>query len=106
MIFSSPSSTPSKVVSEQFANTEFTLNDGNLIIGRLVSETDDKVVIRPSMLAPQMQTIRKSDIKSRQLSKISPMPPGLISTLNKQEVLDLLAYLESAANRDSAVFKK
>jgi len=97
---------PSKVVSEQFANTEFTLNNGNLIIGRLVRETDDKVVIRPSMLAPQMQTIRKSDIKSRQLSKISPMPPGLISTLNKQEVLDLLAYLESAANRDSAVFKK
>jgi putative heme-binding domain-containing protein len=97
---------PSEVVSEQFANTEFTLNNGNLVIGRLVSETDDKVVIRPSMLAPQMQTIRKSDIKSRQLSKVSPMPPGLISTLNKQEVLDLLAYLESAANRDSAVFKK
>jgi hypothetical protein len=26
------------------------------------------------------------------------MPPGLLNNLNKQEVLDLLAYLESTGN--------
>lgn len=97
---------PSKVVSEQYVNTEFMLKDGSLVIGRLVSEDDDKVVVRPSMLAPEMRSLRKTDIRSRESSPISPMPPGLISMLNRQELLDLLAYLEAGGKKDSPVFRK
>jgi len=97
---------PSKVISEQYANTDVLLNSGTTVTGRLVSETDDKIVIRPSMLAPELQEIRKADVKSRELSKISPMPPGLLSTLTKQEILDLLAYFEAAGHADGAPFKK
>jgi len=97
---------PSKVISEQYANTEITLKNGDIKIGRLISESDDKVVIRPSMLAPEMQEIKKADIKSREVSKISPMPPGLLNMLTKSEILDLLAYLEAAGKADGAPFKK
>ncbi len=97
---------PSKVISEQYANTDLVLNNGTTATGRVVSETDDKLVIRPSMLAPGTQEIKKSDIKSREVSKISPMPPGLLSMLTKQEILDLLAYLEAAGKAEGAPFKK
>jgi putative heme-binding domain-containing protein len=97
---------PSKVISEQFANTDFTLKSGELISGRIVGETDEKVVVRPSMLAPDIREIHKADIKARELSKISPMPPGLLNMLSKQEILDLLAYFEAGGRADGAPFKK
>ena len=97
---------PSKVISEQYANTDITMKNGDIHSGRLISETADKVVIRPSMLAPEMQELNKADIKSREVSKISPMPPGLMNMLTKEEILDLLAYLEAAGKADGAPFKK
>jgi putative heme-binding domain-containing protein len=97
---------PSKVISDQYANTQFTLNNGDIRLGRVISETADKVVIRPSMLTPETQEINKSDIKTREFSKISPMPPGLLNMMTKAEILDLLAYLESAGKADGAPFKK
>ncbi|HEY3898829.1 MAG TPA: hypothetical protein VGM54_09465 [Chthoniobacter sp.] len=97
---------PSKVISDQYANTELQMKDGNTVVGRIISETDDKIVVRPSMLTSETQTVRKADVKSREFSKISPMPPGLVNMLSKQEILDLLAYLEAGGKADGAPFKK
>jgi len=97
---------PSKVISEQYTNTDLTLKNGDTLTGRIVSEDGDKVVVRPSMLAPEMKEISKADIKSREVSKISPMPPGLLNMLTKEEILDLLAYFEAAGHADGPPFKK
>jgi len=97
---------PSKVISEQYANTDITLNNGSTVSGRVVSETADKLVLRPSMLAPEMQEVNKADIKSREVSKVSPMPPGLVNLLTKDEILDLLAYFEASGKAEGAPFKK
>ena len=40
------------------------------------------------------------------LSKISPMPEGLVNILNKNEILDLLAYIESGGKQTAAAFSK
>ncbi len=97
---------PSKVVSEQYANTDLKLKDGSIVTGRVVRETDDKVVIRPTMLALDTKDVKKSDIQSREFSKISPMMPALINTLSKEEILDLLAFFEAQGKPDGGVFKK
>jgi putative heme-binding domain-containing protein len=97
---------PSKVISEQYANTEITLNNGTLLTGRIMSETDEKIILRPSMLAPELTELSKADVKSKQFSKVSPMMPGLVNTLTKEEILDLLAYFESAGKPEGAAFKK
>ena len=34
------------------------------------------------------------------------MPPGLLNTLTQEEVLDLLAYLQSGGNEQSPAFAK
>jgi putative heme-binding domain-containing protein len=97
---------PSKVVSEQYANEEFKLKDGGLALGRIVGETPASITIRPSLLASEIQEVKKASIASQQPSKISPMPPGLMSTLSKEDVLDLLAYLVSAGKEDAPQFAK
>ena len=89
------STEPSKVLSEQYRNTVLETRTGRVVIGRIVEETEDMVVVRPNPLAPETVTVRTSDIESRELSPTSPMPAGLLNTFSPDEILDLLAYLES-----------
>ena len=42
--------------------------------------------------------IRKDKLKNIELSKISPMPSGLINRLNEQELTDLIAYMLSTGD--------
>jgi hypothetical protein len=37
--------------------------------------------------------IRKADVEEKAASKISPMPEGLLNTLTRDEILDLVAFL-------------
>jgi len=76
-------------------NTAITTTAGQVVIGRIVEETTETVVLRPNPLAPETVTVRKSDIESREFSKTSPMPAGLLNTFSQEEILDLLAYLEA-----------
>ena len=46
------------------------------------------------------------DVAGRIASKLSPMPEGLVNLLTKDDLLDLMAYLESGGKRDHAVFRK
>ena len=89
------STEPSKVLSEQYMDTAIETNDGQVIIGRITEETPETIVIRPKPLEPETVTIKKSEIEIRRHSKVSPMPAGLLNTFTKEEILDLLAYLES-----------
>jgi putative heme-binding domain-containing protein len=97
---------PSKVVSEQYMNTAVRLKNDDTVIGRLIQETADTLVIQPNPLTPEKVTVKKADIKVRQLSKISPMPEGLVNALNKDELLDMLAYIESGGRKDHPDFAK
>ncbi|GDY07385.1 L-sorbosone dehydrogenase [Planctomycetia bacterium] len=99
------STEPSKVLSEQYMNTAIETVAGQVHIGRIVEETPEKVVLRKNPLEPETITIKKSEIESRALSKISPMPAGLLNTLTKEEILDLLAYLESLGDSAHPNFK-
>ena len=71
-----------------------------------MEETDAKVVMQANPLKPDKITIEKSEIKSRGPSKVSPMPEGLVNTFTKDEIFDLIAYMESAGKKDHPDFKK
>jgi len=95
---------PSKVVSDQFASTIVrTKND--TIDGHIMEDNADTLVVQINPLKPEKVTIKKSDVRSRTLSKLSPMPEGLVDVLSKEEILDLLAYVESGGNREHPDFK-
>jgi putative heme-binding domain-containing protein len=96
---------PSKVVSEQFQNITVTKKDGEDATGRLVEETNDRLVIVVNPLAPDNKTVvNKSEVAKREASKISPMPEGVANILTKEDILDLIAYLQSNGDRKAAAF--
>jgi len=98
---------PSKVVSEQYMNTVFTMADGTVVAGRIAKETGDRIVVLSNPFdTTTTTTIAKSGVKARDLSKISIMPPGLLNTFTEDEVLDLLAFLESMGDPKHPDFNK
>ena len=48
--------------------------------------------------------IALADIEEKTESKLSLMPEGLLVTLDKDEILDLLAYVMSAGDSQNAIF--
>jgi len=97
---------PSKVLSEQYMNTAILTKDGETIVGRITEESQEKIVIRPNPLADQTITVLKSDVEERSQSKVSPMPAGLLDTFTREDVLDLLAYMESLGDSKHPNFQK
>jgi putative heme-binding domain-containing protein len=98
---------PSKVLSEQYMMTVFTMKDGSVTAGRISQENADKVVVMTNPFdTATTTTVTKADVKSRELSKASLMPPGLLNTFKEDEILDLLAYLESMGDEKHPNFSK
>jgi putative heme-binding domain-containing protein len=93
---------PSKVVSEQYQNMVVFKKDGDDITGRVVEDTDKKLVLVTNPLTQERVEVRKSDVKDMAPSKVSPMPEGLLNTFTKDEILDLLAYIESNGRQERA----
>jgi len=49
-------------------------------------------------------TIKKADISRVTPSDVSPMPTGLLVTLSKEEILDLVAFVASHGNAKHKAF--
>jgi putative heme-binding domain-containing protein len=97
---------PSKVISDQYAATDFLMKDGTTVTGRLKNDENGKYYISMNPFSPQtLQVFNKKDVASTKLSTVSIMFPGTINRLNKEELKDLLAYLTSAGNKNHEVYK-
>jgi putative heme-binding domain-containing protein len=98
---------PNAVISDQYAATIFYLHDGSSIVGKLANEESDKYIVSQNPFDPNtLREIPKKDVKSKKLSEISIMMPGMINRLNEEELKDLMAYLMAGGNPEHEVFKK
>jgi putative heme-binding domain-containing protein len=98
---------PSKEVSDQYAPIVVTLLNDNRVTGRVMNLSGDSMRLNTNMFDPnETENIDRKQIKSIEHSKISMMPEGLMNMLTKDEILDLLAYLISAGDRQHAMFRK
>lgn len=98
---------PSKVISDQYKGSTVVTTDGKTINGRIVSENDEQIsVLTDPEDSTKIVDIPKSDIDETLPSKVSIMPADLLKPLNKDEVLDLLAYLLSRGDEKHPMFKK
>lgn len=97
---------PSKVVSDQYAATVFTMKDGSSILGRLTNENEKSYIISQNPFAPEtLREIPKQDVASTKYSYISTMYPGLINRMNEEEVKDLVAYLMVGGDSEHEQYK-
>ena len=97
---------PSKTVSDQYASTVFYLKNGQSVVGRLVNE--DKVnysISQNPFAANELRKIPKKDVTSKRYSPESIMYPGLINSLNPEELRTLMAYLKSGGNQKNDVYR-
>ena len=98
---------PNKEISDQYAATTFITVDGKVVTGRVANLSGDNIMVQTNMLDPgNFTSIDTKMIDEQFPSKNSLMPEGLLNTLNRDEVLDLLAFLLSRGDPSSPMFKK
>jgi putative heme-binding domain-containing protein len=88
---------PSKAIDDKYRAVIVETADGRTLTGTLTGGDDEAIQLAADALAPDRTTrVLKKDIAAQQFSLVSPMPSGTLNTLTKEEILDLLAYLESS----------
>jgi putative heme-binding domain-containing protein len=98
---------PNKVISDQYGAVSFLLSDGQVITGRVANLNGDNIMVVTNMLDPgNMANVDRHKIEETKPSPVSMMPQGLLNTLNREEVLDLMAYLLSKGDRNAEVYRQ
>jgi putative heme-binding domain-containing protein len=98
---------PSATLNGQYFHTTFTLKNGDVVTGSIIDVVDKKIIVAPAMLAPQVTVqIAEADVKSEAPAAVSPMPAGLLNELTKEQIVELMAFLDSGGDRTAAVYKK
>lgn len=83
---------PSKVISDQYRSTQFVTKQGQTINGLASLQGDVYTVL---LKDATKVTLKKEDIDQRFTSLVSVMPEGLLDQLDKKEIADLFAFLET-----------
>lgn len=97
---------PSKVISDQYGSETITKTDGSTVTGRIGSEDEEAISLMTNPFAPEsLVKIPLKLIKSREAYPVSMMPPGLVNTMNADELADLVAYLMAGGNPDHPAFR-
>jgi putative heme-binding domain-containing protein len=86
---------PSKTVSDQYRNVTLSTKQGKQFTGRVLDQNAKMVVLAENPLTSDRTEIATADIVRREESPVSTMPEGLLSLFSKEEIIDLLTYLES-----------
>jgi putative heme-binding domain-containing protein len=84
---------PSASFVRNFESVAVETSDGRVVVGLLARETPEAVYIRTA----QKEEVRvpRSDVETLAPSKLSIMPQGLDKVMTKDELRDLVAYLQS-----------
>ncbi|NNE93923.1 MAG: c-type cytochrome [Verrucomicrobiales bacterium] len=96
---------PNKEISDQYGSMIFTMNDGSVVSGRIMNLSGDSITVNTNMQDPSATTkVDRKLLRKMEDSKVSMMPPGLLNTMSKDDILDLLAYLLSGGEADDPMF--
>jgi putative heme-binding domain-containing protein len=97
--------TPSKQVSDQYQAHQVLTAEGRVYTGRILNDDGKTITLATDPLQPaHVVEIPKDQIEEMSPSETSLMPAGLLNTLTKEDILDLLAYIESGGDPKHAAF--
>ena len=97
---------PSVQVSDQFRTHTIITLGGKIYQGRILDQNDEQLTVAIDPKAPSaVIQIKADNIDEILPSKTSMMPLGLLNTLTREEILDLLAYIQSGGNPEHALFE-
>lgn len=81
---------PNAVVGTDYQLNLITKRDGTVVAGMIDKETDTVLAMRT---VTETVNVPKSEIKSREVTPQSMMPPGLLEALPEREAVELLKFL-------------
>ena len=84
---------PSKTIPDEFSGYTLTKTDGTALVGRLVTRSREKIVMRD--LTAQDHEVAAGLVKKLERLPQSLMPAGLVGAMSDQEIADLIAFLKS-----------
>jgi putative heme-binding domain-containing protein len=97
---------PSKVISDQYQAINIRLKNGDVVNGRVGNLSGADINVIEDMFEPgKMTNVKRAEIQSIEPSKVSPMPEGLLNSLQLDEIQDLVAYLLARGDRQNPVFR-
>ncbi len=85
---------PSEEIPEGYQMVIITTRDGRTYSGNLANEDERQVTLR--IVGQDPVVLAKSAIQSRETLPVSMMPEGLLGTLEDEEVVQLVRYLQTA----------
>ncbi len=98
---------PSAEIDPKYQSQMFLMDSGAVITGMVVEENDKTVSVLVDPLAKgEPLILSKDEIEERKLATVSAMPQGLLSKLNKEEVLDLLAFVAAKGEKSNEVYSE
>ncbi len=94
---------PNAVIGKAYQLNLFSMKDGRVMSGVIKEESPAAVKI--AMMGGVEFTLPQPDIAKREVSKLSTMPEGLFDALSKEQVIDLVKYLQSGASLSAKASK-
>jgi putative heme-binding domain-containing protein len=96
---------PSLKIKDEYRVYAVFLKNEERYKGMIVKRDGDTIQLAENLQEPDKTvSIKKADISRVMPSDVSPMPTGLLVTLSRDEILDLLAYIIAQGNAKHAVF--
>ncbi len=95
---------PSKNLEPRYRPFEFTVGNDDPFTGFVLKEEADTLTVQTGPGETMVKKFAKKDIKAQPQSN-SIMPPGLLNLLNKEQILDLLAFLQAGGDAKHTAFK-
>jgi putative heme-binding domain-containing protein len=83
---------PSREIQPRFTNYIVTTRDGRILDGLIVSESPGTITLRSSNA--EDDTILRRNIAEIRTSSVSLMPDGLEKDMNRQDLADVIAFLQ------------
>ena len=98
---------PSAKIKDDFRVVAVFLKNDDRFRGMIVKRDGEAIQLAENLSEPDKTvTIKKADISRITPSDVSPMPTGLLVTLSRDEVLDLLAYIASKGDAKHRAFSQ
>jgi putative heme-binding domain-containing protein len=96
---------PSKVIESKFRVWRFLLDSGRAIDGLILEEKAEAYIVAKNPAEPAV-VIPKASVEEKVELKQSLMPEGLLSRMNREDILDLLAYVRAGGDASHPVFRR
>lgn len=98
---------PSTEINKQYQTWSAVMTDGRILTGLKTAEDAESLTLLPNPLKPaDTITVPRAEIEELEASSASTMPGSLLITFSRDEILDLLAFVQSGGDPTHSVFAR